>query len=248
MSLLPVLILHMCLLLPTLSLTQIITPAPNPDLRRRQQSITSPTSITSIPYWSALAICESAVPGCTQQTDLYEACNAEYNGDFKYLYCLCTTGYYDAVTACDACSVSLGIGSSLAFYSSQVSGYVSDCSKYATEYGGDVMGTWSGIMSVARASVTITGSGGGDESEGLVSMPSTSRTYPSSPIGVATRISSVGSDVPFGGLVSTGSEGSTDMATATATGSENRGSRGCGVQVEWVLIAAISVMFWAMLS
>lgn len=58
---------------------------------------------------------------------------------------------------------------------------------------------------------------------------------------------SVGSDVPFGGLVSTGSEGFTDVATATATGSESRGVKTWGVQGGMVLPIAISIMSRAIL-
>lgn len=111
-------------------------------------------------------------------------------------------------------------------------------------------GLGSGMASVTG--VWSAGGGGSasfeDEDEGGA-VRTTPMSYPSSPIGVTTRIPSVGSDVPFGGLVSTGSEGFTDVATATATatGSESRGVRTWGVQGGMVLPVAISIMSRAIL-
>lgn len=229
-NLLPLLLLHF--LIP-FSHSQTITPSPSID----QQQSPSPT--TSLNYFSALAICNSAAP-CTSYPILHDACVAEYDGDDKYLYCLCTTGYYDLRTACDACSVSLGIGLSEG-PASLASGYRKECGNYGTEFGANVTtvagtGIMGGLGLGGSGMVSVTGT-----DEGGLTRTSPTR-YPSSPIGVTTRISKVGSDVPFGGLVSTGS----DVATATATGSENRGVRTGGLPGRVVLPVAIPIMFWAM--
>lgn len=71
---------------------QIITPAPIPphydqQLKRQIKDIDS--------YASALDKCYSTGAAC-KYPDYYNACQAEYK-DLDYLWCLCTTGYYEAV-------------------------------------------------------------------------------------------------------------------------------------------------------
>ncbi|KAI4189767.1 MAG: hypothetical protein L6R41_001250 [Letrouitia leprolyta] len=253
---------------PILSLSQKIAPTtPSNDLRFRQEQQTpSPTekpARTSIDYWSAIGICLSIAP-CTSHIALNDACEAEYNGDFKYLYCLCTTGYYDQLTECDACSVSLGIGFSQGsqYYASMASWYRSDCSRYAVQYSGDVItGTGTGIMggaglgnglaSATGARSASSGGGGGSttsEDRDLGGLVKTLlANYLSNPTGVASRISSTRSDVPFGGLVDTGSAGSTNIVTATATGSESIAGRMYGVQGSMLPFLTILMVSWAVL-
>ncbi|CRG91613.1 hypothetical protein PISL3812_08663 [Talaromyces islandicus] len=63
---------------------------------------------TSLGSADALSYCQESIDGCSAQLTLFNNCQSQYGTDLKYLYCLCTTGYHSAVSACDACSASLG--------------------------------------------------------------------------------------------------------------------------------------------
>ncbi|KAF8251515.1 hypothetical protein K440DRAFT_613325, partial [Wilcoxina mikolae CBS 423.85] len=89
---------------------QIITPAPSPPPRYDQQLKRQIKDFNS--YASALDKCYSTGAAC-QYPDYYGACQAEYK-DLDYLWCLCTTGYYEAVHSCSSCKVSVGIASAAA--------------------------------------------------------------------------------------------------------------------------------------
>lgn len=101
-------------------------------LERRASKKTS----TSLGSADALSYCQESVHGCSYQLTLYDACSAIYGDDLKYLYCLCTTGYHDAVSACDACSVSLG-AMPASWMSEDVADGSSQCVSMSSKYGTD---------------------------------------------------------------------------------------------------------------
>jgi hypothetical protein len=120
------------LLFSTLAVTQQITPAPELSsfalaLQRRE------SSIDSAAFQWALS-CQDEASGCPAQLSLYDACQAEYGTDYYYLYCLCTTGYHEAVHNCDYCSVTRGAIATTQ-YESEVSLDSQDCSSLSAQYG-----------------------------------------------------------------------------------------------------------------
>ena len=105
------------------------------------------TDITgSLPF--PKAYCHISYAPCTTRETIYEACSSKYNGDLKYLYCLCTTGYHESGSLCDACDASTDSSTNLPSLSSKSSSHESECSSYTDEYAS------SGRASSARRTST----------------------------------------------------------------------------------------------
>ena len=148
------------------ALAQQITPAAKLSdrasllLQPRQQSDAASDSVN---VFSAINSCYSSVTGCNIQLSLNNGCRAQYGTDFKQLYCLCTTGYWDAVHECDYCQVTKGVISS-SEWTLETSLDDSNCASLTSQYGtsneNDITtthGTSTGLTS-ATPSVTRGGS------------------------------------------------------------------------------------------
>jgi hypothetical protein len=166
------LLLFLFFLLPDISLAQQITAAPNlaerrvgPVLRRhevpRRLQDDPGSSSSSVDSLSAFSYCWDNVPACSSKMDLYDACEAEYDrgDDGKYLYCPCTTSYYDMMHSCDACSVSQGVKST-SLYSVGLSLDDKDCSSRSSKHrSGGGGGTSSRSSPASGDAALTTGSG-----------------------------------------------------------------------------------------
>ncbi|PMD16927.1 hypothetical protein NA56DRAFT_648956 [Hyaloscypha hepaticicola] len=110
----------------------------------------------SVNVFAAINSCYSSVTGCNIQLSLNSGCSAQYGTDFKQLYCLCTTGYWDAVHECDYCQVTKGVISS-SEWTLETSLDDSNCASLTSQYGtsnaSDITTTRTGLAS-ATPSVT----------------------------------------------------------------------------------------------
>lgn len=78
------------------TLAQMITPAPVGPGRYAQINKRLRTDASFLA--SAMNVCWSTGGACgSAQINLNYACSMEYQGSFDYLWCLCTTGYYDSL-------------------------------------------------------------------------------------------------------------------------------------------------------
>jgi hypothetical protein len=224
------LLLFLFFLLPDITLAQQITAAPNlaerrvgPVLRRhevprrRQDDSGSSSSVDSL---SAYRYCRDNVPGCSSKLDLYDACEAEYDGgdDGQYLYCLCTTGYYDMMQSCDACSVSQGIKST-SLYSVGLSMDDEGCSSRFSKYGsgGGGGGTSSRSSPASGDAALTTGSGAVRSTDSAAS-------------------GSEATSESFGGLIRT----SGNLAAPTAVASDSASAYAKGGVRSYMLLAGMS--------
>lgn len=208
---------------------QLVTPAPSADdylaaLQRdhRRRSISGLEGLE----------CFSLVSGCSRQLTLFDACQAEYGDDPKYLYCLCTKGYYAAMTECDKCSVSVG-----AMPSSDLSLeiHVNDmeCSSWYSSYG-TPNGTESrttaagskGEPASTEASVTATPKGAARSSA------SQTETAPSSasPTATATATATTPTE-PFGGLIGLPTTATAASPAKTSNSGASSSRTGLGLPV-----------------
>lgn len=179
-----------CNLLSTVH-AQLVTPAPSADdylaaVKRdnfRRQSLLD-----------GLA-CFTIAPGCTQQLTLFDACQAQYSSGPKNLYCLCTTGYYSAVTECDKCSVSVGAMAS-SDLSSEIDLYSMECAEWYSSFGTpneSESKTTSVSPALTEATARATPKG--------AARSSASPTEPTFSPAAATATTATTPTEPFGGLV-----------------------------------------------
>src|SRR5277367_3189274 len=173
--------------LPSITTAQTITPAPlRPLLPRHPRP--DPEPQTSIGTSDPFASCYSSVPGCSEQLTLFDECTSSYGTAFKYLYCLCTNGYYDAYHSCDACLVKFGVYST-AFLSTELSLDNVNCAMDSAQFGPgtSTLTGFDGITFGGGAS-TLTGSNG-------VTFGSNATTLTGS-IGVTLESGSTGAEAP----------------------------------------------------
>jgi hypothetical protein len=178
---------------------QQITPAPLLSdrfhaLRQKRQDTTLPLSV--ITYGLA---CEHDSPGCSAQLNLYDACKAEWGDDYYYLYCLCTTGYYDAMEACDSCSMTRGAFATSS-YSSEVSSHTKQCKSDSSQFAGkEPNGKTVGGTKGFTASVSASATSGKDGAES--STPSSTTEHSTG--GASSTSAAVNTSDLLGGLIGT---------------------------------------------
>ncbi|KAI5813112.1 hypothetical protein BZA77DRAFT_130329 [Pyronema omphalodes] len=107
------------------ALAQMITPAPiGPG---KYAKITKRLRTDASFLMSAMHVCWSTGGACgSSQINLHDACTIEYQGSFDYLWCLCTTGYYDSLDKCSSCEASVGLKST-DFLVEAISSHKSGC-------------------------------------------------------------------------------------------------------------------------
>jgi hypothetical protein len=90
------------------ALAQMITPAPVGPGRYAKINKRLRTDVSFLA--SAMNVCWSTGGACgSAQINLHDACSMEYEGSFDYLWCLCTTGYYDSLHKYEAFFIDISV-------------------------------------------------------------------------------------------------------------------------------------------
>ena len=96
------------------------------ELRQNPSAVSKEASSSSRKY------CYSE-PACSNELSRYDECTAEYGTNQKYLYCLCTNGYYDLGMECSSCDLQAGIITSI---NAEMTSYDSSrCASLAVVFG-----------------------------------------------------------------------------------------------------------------